>query len=256
MNFQGVEHTLAGDDDLFGLLLDGERADQRGNLLCRLPLGELSQALLPGPDRGVDDLEEQLPGTRVEDEDGAVDGLCRQVAFKRLVDRHAVHVGVVHEPNDLVREQLAVVLRRQVRLGRLRGVELEALPDPFTQHVQRGVRLEDFLHRLVQKRLHAREPVAEGREEVVREVDGDERARRRGVDRHVVGGVVEELRAGVTLHVVRVEVAPPQLHVDPELVGVAGIELVVGVGEERRLGDLPLVRGEQEDVCARRVHLV
>lgn len=49
-----------------------------------LPLGELSQALLPRPDAGVDDLEEQLARPRVEDEDSPVDGLGRQVTLERL----------------------------------------------------------------------------------------------------------------------------------------------------------------------------
>ena len=46
----------------------------------------------------MDDLEEELPCAGVEDEDGTVDRLCRQVALKRLMDRHAIHVCVVHEP--------------------------------------------------------------------------------------------------------------------------------------------------------------
>ena len=58
----------------------------------------------------MDDLEEELAGARVEDEDGAVDGLGGEVAFERLVDGDAVHVRVVHEPDDLVGEQLSVVL--------------------------------------------------------------------------------------------------------------------------------------------------
>mmetsp|Transcript_51851 Transcript_51851/g.121766 ORF Transcript_51851/g.121766 Transcript_51851/m.121766 type:complete len:1251 (+) Transcript_51851:175-3927(+) len=256
MHLQRVEHALARHDDLLRLLLDGQRPDQRRHLLGRLPLGQLSEALLSRPHRRVDDLEEELSGPRVEDEDGAVDGLRRQVALERLVNRHAVHVGVVDKPDDLVREQLAVVLRAEVRLRRLRGVELQALADALAQHVERGVRLEDLLHRLVQQRLHAREPVAERREQVVRQVDGNQRARRRGVDRHVVRGVVEELGARVALDVVRVEVAPAQLHVDPVLVGAAGVELVVGVGEERGLGNGPLVGGEEQHVRARRVHLV
>ena len=40
-------------------------------------------------------------------------GSCRKALWTqtRLVDRHTVHVGVVHEPDDLVAEKLAVVLR-------------------------------------------------------------------------------------------------------------------------------------------------
>lgn len=68
------------------------RPPARPHLLCRLPLGQLAEALLPGPHAGVDDLEEQLPRARVEDEDGAVDGLGGQVALKRLVDRYPVCV--------------------------------------------------------------------------------------------------------------------------------------------------------------------
>ncbi len=44
--------------------------------------------------------------------------------------------------------------------------------------------------------------------QVVGKVDGDETTGGRRVDAHVVGGVVEELGARVTLHVVRVKVAP------------------------------------------------
>jgi hypothetical protein len=49
----------------------------------------------------VDDLEEELSRARVEDEDGAVDGLGGQVAFEGLVDCDAVDVGVVDEPDRL-----------------------------------------------------------------------------------------------------------------------------------------------------------
>ena len=77
-------------------------------------------------------LEEELSGPRVEDEDRAVDRLGREVALKRLVNRHTVDVRVVDEPDDLVAKELAVVLRAQVGLRRLGGVELEALADAFS----------------------------------------------------------------------------------------------------------------------------
>mmetsp|Transcript_46495 Transcript_46495/g.113223 ORF Transcript_46495/g.113223 Transcript_46495/m.113223 type:complete len:463 (-) Transcript_46495:5607-6995(-) len=171
VHLERVEHPLARHDDLLRLLLDGQRPDQRSNLLRRLPLGELPKALLAGPYGGVDDLEEELARAGVEDEDGAVDGFGREVPLERLVDRHAVNVGVVDEPDDLVAEELPVVLRREIRLRRLRRVELEALADPLAQHVERGVGLEDLLHRLVEQRLDAREPVAKGAEEVVGQID-------------------------------------------------------------------------------------
>ena len=48
----------------------------------------------------MNDLEEELSGSRVEDEDGAVDRLCGQVALERLVDGHTVDVRVVDEPRE------------------------------------------------------------------------------------------------------------------------------------------------------------
>ncbi len=89
------------------------------HLLSCLPLGKLPQPLLPSPHAGVDDLQEELPRAGVEDEDGSIDGLGGQIALERLVDGHPVHVGVVHEPDDLVGEQLAIILGGQVGLGGL-----------------------------------------------------------------------------------------------------------------------------------------
>ena len=44
----------------------------------------LTKTFLSCPHWRVDNLEEELTGTRIEDEDGAVDGFGRQVAFKCL----------------------------------------------------------------------------------------------------------------------------------------------------------------------------
>ena len=115
MHFQRIQHPFPRDDDLLGLLLDRETADEgrdlRGasrcpksleiekettdetphtRLLRRLPLRELAQSFLPRPDGRVHDLEEQLPRARIEHEDRAVDGLGREVALEGLVDGHAV----------------------------------------------------------------------------------------------------------------------------------------------------------------------
>ena len=51
---------------------------------------DLAQTLLTRPHGGVDDLQEQLPGSRVEDENSSIDGFSGQVAFKCLggVNRH------------------------------------------------------------------------------------------------------------------------------------------------------------------------
>ena len=67
---------------------------------------------------------------------------------------------------------------------------------------------------------------------IVGQIDGDEDAGGTGVDTHVVGGVVEEFGTGVSLHVVGIVVTPPQLNVDPILLGRGGIHHV----PERRAG--------------------
>ncbi len=54
------------------------------SLLHYIIIYYLSQTFLTGPHRGMDDLEEQLPCTGIEDEDGAVDGFGCQVTLKCL----------------------------------------------------------------------------------------------------------------------------------------------------------------------------
>lgn len=55
------------------------------------------------------------------------------VAFNtHLVDSHSVDISVIHKPDNLIGEELAIVLRGQVRLSGLRGIELKPLADSFT----------------------------------------------------------------------------------------------------------------------------
>ena len=84
MDLQRIKHSFSSHDDLFWLLLNGEGANEGGHLLCRLPLGQLAQTLLPRPYTGVDDLEKQLSSARIEDEDGTIDWLGGEVTFKCL----------------------------------------------------------------------------------------------------------------------------------------------------------------------------
>lgn len=92
--------------------------------------------------------------------------------------------------------------------------------------------------------------------QVVSQVNGKESTSRTGVNTHVVGGVVEELGARVSLNVMGVVVTPSELHVDPVFGGdgaIVGVSLLV---DERGTRDLPLELGEEEDVGTGRVHLV
>ena len=111
MHLEWIQHALPRYDDLFGLLFYWQGSNQRSDFLSGLPLGKLSQTLLSSPHAGVNDLQEELSGARVEDEDRTVDGLCREVTLERLVDGHTIHIGIIYKPDDLVGEELAVILR-------------------------------------------------------------------------------------------------------------------------------------------------
>jgi len=78
------------------------------------------------------------------------------------VNGYSVDIGVVHKPNDLIREKLSVVLRGKVRFSGFTGVQLKAFPDSLSQHVQSGIGLHDLRHGLLDERLHTREPVTKG----------------------------------------------------------------------------------------------
>ena len=111
MNFKGVKHALPSDNDLLGLLFDGQTSNQSGNLFCCLPLSQLAETLLSRPNTRMDDFEEKMSRLRVQNENGTVDWFSRQITLMGLVNRYSVHVGIVNEPNDLITEQLRVILR-------------------------------------------------------------------------------------------------------------------------------------------------
>ena len=102
VDLERVEHSLPGDNDLFGLFLYWEGPNKGRHFFGRFPLGQLTETFLPGPDRRVDNLEEELARACVKNENRPVDRFRRQVSFEGLVDSHTVHVRIVHEPNDLI----------------------------------------------------------------------------------------------------------------------------------------------------------
>ena len=79
----------------------------------------------------MNDLEEKLSCSRVEDEDGTVDRLGGQVTLERLVNGDTINVGVVDEQLDLVAEQLRVILRVEEFLVALGSVQLKTLANTF-----------------------------------------------------------------------------------------------------------------------------
>ena len=59
---------------------------------------DLGETLLTSPHRGVNDLEEELPSSWIEDKDGTVDGLRREISLEGFVNCDTVDVRVVDEP--------------------------------------------------------------------------------------------------------------------------------------------------------------
>ena len=76
-----------------------------------------------------------------------------------------VDISVINKPDDLVGEQLSIVLRGEVWLSRLRGVELEGLADPLSEDVEGWVGLHNLGHGLLHEGLHARDPATKHTEE-------------------------------------------------------------------------------------------
>jgi hypothetical protein len=67
-----TKHAFPSHDDLLRLFFDRQRPNERCHFLRSLPLRELTETLLAGPNAGMDDLQEKLARARVEDEDSAV----------------------------------------------------------------------------------------------------------------------------------------------------------------------------------------
>jgi hypothetical protein len=67
-----TQHALSRDNDLLGLFFNGERSYKRSNFFGRFPLRQLSETFLTSPDTRMNDLEEELTGARVEDEDSTI----------------------------------------------------------------------------------------------------------------------------------------------------------------------------------------
>lgn len=72
----------------------------------------------------MDDLEEQLASTRIEDEDGSIDGFGGQVAFEGFMDGDSVDIGVIYEPDSLITEQFSIIEGIQVWFSRFRRIQL------------------------------------------------------------------------------------------------------------------------------------
>lgn len=85
---------------------------------------------------------------------------------------------------------------------------------------------------------------------IVGHIDSNEATSGRRINRYVIGGIVQELGPGVSLDVMGVIVAPPELNIDPKFVGSRAIVVLVGFMQQTWLGDLPLEGCEEDDISA------
>jgi hypothetical protein len=67
----------------------------------------------------MNDFEKKLSCTRVEDENGSVNGFCGKIALESFVDSNSIDISVINKPYNLVSKQICVILGVEIRLGRL-----------------------------------------------------------------------------------------------------------------------------------------
>jgi hypothetical protein len=83
----------------------------------------------------MNNFEEELASSRIEDEDSTIDWLRGQIALKGLMDRDTVDICVIDEELNLVAEQLRIILRIQEFLIALRSIQLKTLPNTFSKNI-------------------------------------------------------------------------------------------------------------------------
>src|SRR5690606_10376236 len=102
MYFERIKQTLTSDNELFGLFFHRQRTNESCNFLSGLPLGKLTQTLLTSPEEDMNNLQEQLTSSWVEDKDSSIDWLGRQVALKCFVDGDTIGISIVDKELYLV----------------------------------------------------------------------------------------------------------------------------------------------------------
>lgn len=250
MYFQRVKHTLPGDDNLLGSFLWRQCSNQCSNLLSSLPLSQLAESLLPSPDTGVNNFQEQQACPWVEDENSSIDRFGGEVTLECLMDGNSIYIGVIDKPDGLIHEQISIVLGVEIGLSRLRRVQLQAFPDSLPEHIYSRISLHDFVDCLQDQCPYSWEIISESGVHVVGQIHCDQAASGRRIYGYAICGVVKELGSGVSLNIMGVVVAPPQLHINPKFIRHCAIVLLLVLVQKARLAYLPLERSEQDDIGA------
>lgn len=68
----------------------------------------------------MNNFEEKLASSRIEDKDGSIDRFCGKISFKSFMDGDSVDVSIVNKPDNLICEQICVILSVEVGLSGFR----------------------------------------------------------------------------------------------------------------------------------------
>lgn len=95
---------------------------------------------------------------------------------------------------------------------------MQSFADSFPEHVDGRVGLHDLVHSLQSQRLDAWEPIAKGRMHIIGQIHGNNQTSGRRIYGYVIRRIIQELRPGIPLNIMRIKVSPSQLHINPVLV--------------------------------------
>ena len=84
--------------------------NQGSHFFGGLPFGQLTKTFLTGPDTCVDNFEEQLTSSRVENENGTIDRFGGEISLESFVNSDTIDIGIIDKPNDLIGEQFTIIL--------------------------------------------------------------------------------------------------------------------------------------------------
>ena len=84
--------------------------NEGSNFFGSLPFGQLTKTFLTSPDTGMNNLEEQLTSSRIENENGTIDRFGGEISLESFVNSDTIDIGIIDKPNDLIGEQFTIIL--------------------------------------------------------------------------------------------------------------------------------------------------
>jgi len=92
--------------------------------------------------------------------------------------------------------------------------------------------------------------------QIVTQIKRNQHSSGRRVKRDIISGIIQELRSGVPLNIVRIIITPPELHIYPKLATSGTVERVLIIVQQGGFTHLPFESRKQQDVCTGGIHFV